>query len=438
MWAPRRPTRMAHAGEPMALGLNEQVSFLLGKYLWFCGRNEHAYCVNDTYTDDVEFTRVRFDPGCGTAPPVHVSVGAFCWAVAFEDGSVLTQGLSVPPMWYRGPNMAPESMLHVPAAFEGNKIVHMACGEAHMLVVTSSGRVYARGANVAGQLGIGNKTNMREFAKVEFADDSTADIKSVACGSMHSLALARTGELYAWGLAATNQLGVDLERLKDMSTPIRVGEQELRDVAMVQVSAGNGHNAAVDTQGALWVWGNNMDGQLGTGDRLSQKTPYKLAKEDVFAGEAIKAAACGYKHTLAVSEQGGVWAWGNGMYGKLGTGTTQECYSPCKIDARFFEGEKVQVVAAGYEHSACITESRRVYTWGRGLARHLNADGTVGDVPTGLGHDDDEYVQRPRWVPVFGEKELAFAMCMHPRLGEASLWKDLCPETVAMILGSVW
>jgi alpha-tubulin suppressor-like RCC1 family protein len=421
----------------MKFALGEQVSFLLGEDLWFCGRNEHAYCVNDTNTDHVEFTPVRFDPACGTAPPVHVSVGAFCWAVAFKDGSVLTQGLSVPPLWYRGPNMAPESMLHLPAAFEGDKIVNMACGEAHVLVVTSSGNVYARGANVAGQLGIGNKTNMREFAKVEFADDSTSGIKSVACGSMHSLALAHTGELYAWGSAAKNQLGVHFERVQDMSTPIRVGEQKLRDVAMVQVSAGNAHNAVVDRQGALWVWGNNMDYQLGTGDRLAKKTPYKLTNEDVFAGEAIKAAACGYKHTLVVSEQGGVWAWGNGMYGKLGTDTTQECHSPRKIDASVFQDEKVQVVAAGYEHSACITESRRVYTWGRGLSRHLNSNGTVGDVPTGLGHDDDEYVQRPRWVSVFGEQELAFAMCMHPRLGEASLCKDLCPETVAMIWGHV-
>jgi alpha-tubulin suppressor-like RCC1 family protein len=422
----------------MALALSYGVSFLLGKSLWFCGRHKNAYGVNDTNTDHVEFTPVRFDPACGTARPVHVSVGAFCWAVAFNDGSVLTQGLSVPPAWFRGRDTTPESMLHLPAVFEGDKIVHMACGDAHVLVVTSLGRVYARGANAAGQLGIGNKANTRDFVHVEFAGDSTSGIKSVACGSLHSLALTRTGKLYAWGSAGRNELGVDLERVQNKSTPIRVGEQELRDVAMQQVAAGDAHNAAVDTHGAVWVWGVNMDGQLGTGNRLAQKTPYKLAKDDVFAGEAIKTAACGLQHTLAVSEQGGVWAWGNGLYGKLGTDTTQECHRPCKIDASVFQHEKVQVVAAGYQHSACITETRRVYTWGRGVWKELNANGTVEDVPTGLGHDDDAYVQRPRWVPVFGEQELAFAMCLHRRLGEASPCKDLCPETVAMILGHVW
>lgn len=422
----------------MALALSYGVSFLLGgNDLWFCGRHENAFRVNDTNTNHVAFTPVRFDPACGTARPVHVSVGAFCWAVAFNDGSVLTQGLSVPPTWFRGPDTNPESMLHLPAAFEGDKIVHMACGDAHVLVVTRSGLVYARGANEAGQLGIGNKTNMPEFVPVECPDDSTGGIKSVACGSRHSLALTRTGKLYAWGSAAKNELGADLQRVRDQSTPILVGEQELRDVVMLQVSAGGAHNAAVDTQGAVWVWGVNMDGQLGTGNCLPQKTPFKLAKEDVFAGEAIKTTACGILHTLAVSEQGGVWAWGNGLYGKLGTDTTQECLSPCKIDASVFEHEKVQVVAAGYQHSACITESRRVYTWGRGLWRDLNANDTVGDVPTGLGHDDAAYVQRPRFVPVFGEQKLAFAMCVHRRLGAASPGKDLCPETVAMILGHV-
>jgi alpha-tubulin suppressor-like RCC1 family protein len=422
----------------MALALSYGVSFLLGKGLLFCGGHENAYSVNDTNTDHATFTPVRFDPACGTARPVHVSVGAFCWAVAFNDGSVLTQGLSVPPAWFRGQDGHPESMLHLPAAFEGDKIVHMACGDAHVLVVTSAGRVYARGANAAGQLGIGNKTNMREFVHVEFAGDSTSAIKSVACGSLHSLALARTGKLYAWGSAERNELGVDLGREEDKSTPIRVGEQALGDVALLQVSAGDAHNAAVDAQGAVWVWGVNMDGQLGTGDCLAQKTPYKLAKEDVFAGEVIEKVACGCQHTLAVSKEGGMWAWGNGVYGKLGTDTTQERYSPCKIDASVFQHEKVQVVAGGHQHSACITESGRVYTWGRGVSRQLNANGTVSNVPTGLGHDDDAYVERPRWVSVLGEEKLAFAMCLHRRLGQDSPCKDLCPETVAMILGHVW
>ena len=72
------------------------------------------------------------------------------------------------------------------------------------------------------------------------------------------------------------------------------------------------------------------------------------------------------------------------------------------------------------------------------MSKQLNANCTVSNVPTGLGHDDDVYVERPRWVPVLGGEKLAFAMCLHPRMGQDSPCKDLCPETVAMILGHVW
>lgn len=420
----------------MALALSYGVSFLLGKDLLFCGRRDGAYCVSDT--DHDKFTRVRFDPACGTASPVHVCVGSFSWAVAFKNGSVLTQGPSTPGAWFHGRDSFPESMVHLPAVFGGDKVVHMACGDAHVLVVTSSGRVYARGANAAGQLGIGNKTNTREFVRVEFAGDGTSGIKSVACGSMHSLALTCTGQLYAWGSGGRNELGLDLERPQDKSTPMLVGKQALRAVFMLQASAGDAHNAVLDSDGAVWVWGVNMDGQLGTGDYLARKQPHRLAKADVFEGEKIKAVACGFQHTLAASEQGGVWVWGNGMFGKLGNDSTKGSYSPCKIGAGVFGHEKVQVVAGGYQHSACITESRRLYTWGRGVWRELHTDGSVREVPTGLGHDDNPYAQRPRLVPLFEAEKLAFAMCLHWRLGEDSPCKDLYPETVAMILGHVW
>jgi alpha-tubulin suppressor-like RCC1 family protein len=420
----------------MALALGYGVSFLLGKDLLFCGRRDGAYWVSDT--DHATFTRVRFDPACGTAPPVHVCVGSFSWAVAFQNGSVLTQGPSTPPAWFHGRDSFPESMVHLPAVFGGDEVVHIACGDAHVLVVTSSGRVYARGANAAGQLGIGNKTNTREFQRVEFAGDGTSGIKSVACGSMHSLALTCTGQLYAWGSGGRNELGLDLERPQDKSTPILVGKQALRDVFMLQASAGDAHNAVIDRDGAVWVWGVNMDGQLGTGDELARRQPHRLAKADVFEGEKIKAVSCGFQHTLAASQQGGVWVWGNGIFGKLGNDTTQGSHSPCKIGAGAFGHEKVQVVAGGYQHSACITESGRVYTWGRGVSRQLNANSTVSNVPTGLGHADDAYVERPRCVPVLGEEKLAFAMCLHRRLGQDTPSKDLCPETVAMILGHVW
>ncbi len=70
-------------------------------------------------------------------------------------------------------------------------------------------------------------------------------------------------------------------------------------------------------------------------------------------------------HTLALTSEGQVFSWGDGDYGKLGHGNTSTQKYP-KLIQGVLLGKVAVCVSAGYRHSACVTEDGQLYTWGEG------------------------------------------------------------------------
>jgi alpha-tubulin suppressor-like RCC1 family protein len=84
---------------------------------------------------------------------------------------------------------------------------------------------------------------------------------------------------------------------------------------------------AVGENGALWVWGKGSYGQLGLVETNDRQVPTLVGAEDVFGGSKVRTIACGYDHTLAVTEAGELWACGRGAQGRLGLNDEQR--RPC-------------------------------------------------------------------------------------------------------------
>ena len=76
---------------------------------------------------------------------------------------------------------------------------------------------------------------------------------------------------------------------------------------IVTVAAGGEHSMAVGENGALWAWGLGSSGQLGLGDTNSRRVPTQVGAEEVFGGYKVRMAACGYVHTLVLKEEGEQW-----------------------------------------------------------------------------------------------------------------------------------
>ena len=123
------------------------------------------------------------------------------------------------------------------------------------------------------------------------------------------------------------------------------------------------HSAAVDEGGGLWVWGWGRYGQLGCGDHADQLLPKQV---EALAGVRIKTVAGGWRHTLALDDAGAVYGWGWNKFGQLGNGSNEDVCSPEAISGAL-GGERVVLVASGWRHSLVCTEGGAVYSWGRGV-----------------------------------------------------------------------
>ena len=103
------------------------------------------------------------------------------------------------------------------------------------------------------------------------------------------------------------------------------------------IAAGGGHSLALDNNGTVWAWGYNGYGQLGNGSSgASHPVPVQVKNLN-----NIKAIAAGYNHLLALDNNGTVWAWGYNEYGQLGNGTNSLAPQPVPVQVTAGVGQKL-------------------------------------------------------------------------------------------------
>ena len=160
--------------------------------------------------------------------------------------------------------------------------------------------------------------------------------------------------LYGWGANANGQVGDGTTITPRVSpTPVSSwpGWHDWRVVV-----AGDGHSAAIDSDGSLWMWGSDSYGQLGDGTPgVGSTSPVRIGTDTNWATLSL-----GTYHTLATRTDGSLWAWGRNEYGQLGTTTSGDRYTPTQIGT----GTTWRMAAAGQFHSAAIDTDGKLWTWG--------------------------------------------------------------------------
>ncbi|HEY5110200.1 MAG TPA: MBG domain-containing protein, partial [Acidimicrobiales bacterium] len=268
----------------------------------------------------------------------------------------------------------------------GQSFATMATGGAFSVGLTTSGRVYSWGAGSLGQLGDGAKVGSTAPVPVDVATPSGGPpvvVTAVAAGGAHALALTSTGQVYAWGADLFGQLGNGTTIPVDVPTPVTAPA----GVTFTAIAAGGDHSLALTSTGQVYAWGANTRGQLGDGTTTSRTTPTPVAAP---AGVTFSALAAGTAHSLAVAADGSVYSWGFDASGQLGTGTTADAATPQQVSMP--AGAPVASVAAGGSHSLALTTSGLVFAWGSdvfgqlssALVATLPVDSSVPVQPLGL------------------------------------------------------
>jgi alpha-tubulin suppressor-like RCC1 family protein len=258
----------------------------------------------------------------------------------------------------------------------GTTSTAVAAGRSHTLAVTSTGAVYAWGNGGHGQLGNGSTANVTTPVKSSLPAGVTAT--TAAAGWDQSLAVTSTGALYAWGYNAFGELGIGTT--KNSTVPVLVHLPA--GVSVTAVAAGQYHNLAVTSTGALYAWGSNSFGQLGNGTTVSSTVPVQVTLP---AGVKATAVGAGDSHSLVVTSAGAVYAWGKNTFGQLGNGTTTGSDVPVLVALP--AGVTATSVAAGGvssaskvpegDYSLALASTGAVYAWGANGTGQLGTGNTT-------------------------------------------------------------
>jgi alpha-tubulin suppressor-like RCC1 family protein len=233
-------------------------------------------------------------------------------------------------------------------------VAAIAAGSAHLLALTTAGTVWAWGHDDAGQLGLGTTCPLPSSAPcigtTPVPVPGLHDVTAIAAGPADSLSLTADGTVWAWGDNSYGQLGTGTTL--SSTVPVRVPGLS----SITAISAGTRHSLALRADGTVWAWGDNASGQLGAAITCATPATCQSTVPVRVPGlNRMVAIAAGGFHNLALAADGTVWAWGDNINGQLGTGTTcspSECPGPSPAPVRGLHG--VLAIAAGDFYSLAL------------------------------------------------------------------------------------
>ena len=175
--------------------------------------------------------------------------------------------------------------------------------------------IFGQGNNVNGQLGIGNYIStdipirVNQLKKIK--------ITQIACGVGHVLALTNNNLIYSWGRFYKQENKKEKSSTSgDYSSPQLI--ESLSNESIIKISAGNNHSMAITELGELYTWGEGIYGQLGHGINNNEQYPKKV---EYFTNKfKIIDCAGGAAHTIALTEEGYIFGWGQNDKNQLNLG----------------------------------------------------------------------------------------------------------------------
>jgi alpha-tubulin suppressor-like RCC1 family protein len=245
-------------------------------------------------------------------------------------------------------------------------------GEGYTCALGASGRAFCWGSNAAGQMGDVTSVSPAnsQFGPVEMAGGFVA----VSSGGRHACGLQAGGAVFCWGDNNVGQLGTGSTNAGGVSLPVRV----VTTASFTVISAGGVHTCALEAGGKAWCWGSNESSQLGNigTPNVFSATPVPVTPVTM----RFKSISAGAEHTCAIDMNDDAWCWGSNLGARAGI-DVNNCGQSESISCAFNYAVKTQASGprAGVSHLPIKFKSLSagaVNTCGIDLAGNVQCWGT--------------------------------------------------------------
>ncbi len=235
----------------------------------------------------------------------------------------------------------------------------------NLLTLSDDGSVWTWGRNESGQLGDGTQVDNYVPGKVS----GLANIVKISANNGGGLALQANGTVWVWGKTCCGSAGDGKETTNEADSR-RLEPTQVHDlVQVVAIASGDQHHLALRADGTVWSWGIGDMGENGTGDLTKQYTHAVLPTQVPGLDHVVAIDARGQNLSLALKDDGTVWAWGSNSFGRLGIVGPTYGASPVQVPGL----ADIVAISAGAYHVLAMRRDGVVLAWGR------NANGQLGD-----------------------------------------------------------
>lgn len=299
--------------------------------LWAWGNNNAGKLGDGTLTNRTTPVQVKNADGSAFTDVVAAAAGGTHSLALKSDGTLWAWGANYKGQigigtYGNGSNWRnPLQVINTDGSpFTG--VVAIDAGSDHNLVLRGDGTVWAWGDNIYKQSGdgVGGSYRLNPVQVKNYDSSPLTDVSAIAAGRFHNVVLKSDGSVWGWGADNSGQLGIG--NTSTLSNPAQAKINSTTYFSGADaIATGYDHTLARKADGTLWAWGYNSQGALGDGQACGTgnclyATQVKYVDGTDFTD--ISCIAAGSGHALAELTNGAVWSWGYNGDGQLGDGTS--------------------------------------------------------------------------------------------------------------------
>ncbi|XP_043277247.1 RCC1-like G exchanging factor-like protein [Venturia canescens] len=238
---------------------------------------------------------------------------------------------------------------HIPNV-KGENITGVAASQDHSILLTEKGRVYTFGWGADGQTALAHYKNEWQPSLVK-GDLTGQHITRLACIADCVLAFSDKGKVFGWGNSEYGQLpgkgdNHEINITTELVIPSEVGH-------VVDIPAGGSFCMLLNSTGNVYVWGYGILGfgpEVLTVDKPTLIPPTLFGANPYDKNLKVSKICCGISHLGAVTNTGDLYMWGRNKFGFLGLGNRNDQFFPLKVAI----GAQVKIVACRVDHTVTL------------------------------------------------------------------------------------